>query len=115
MDNFMKTLKEYGADVESAMIRLMDDSELYEDCTRAFVHDSAFAELGKAIAEKDYENAFNSAHTLKGVAANLSLAPMVETISVMVEDLRSGVHDNLEMQYSALIKQLEKLKEILSL
>lgn len=44
----------------------------------------------KAIREKDTEQAFHYAHTLKGVCANLSLWRMQDAVSGVVEGLRMG-------------------------
>ena len=50
--------------------------------------------IEKYLAEKNVEEAFKSAHTLKGVAGNLGLDPIAKCASEMVELLRGK--DQLE-------------------
>ncbi|MEG2021293.1 MAG: Hpt domain-containing protein, partial [Oscillospiraceae bacterium] len=67
MDTLLAELKEYGADVDGAMGRFLDDVDLYKSCFVGFLNDEAFQKLGNAILNSDYEKAFEYAHTLKGV------------------------------------------------
>ena len=55
-----------------------------------FLEDPNYEEMIKAIREKDTEQAFHYAHTLKGVCANLSLWRMQDAVSGVVEGLRMG-------------------------
>lgn len=54
------------------------------------LEDPNYEEMIKAIREKDTEQAFHYAHTLKGVCANLSLWRMQDAVSGVVEGLRMG-------------------------
>lgn len=105
MNDFITRLTKYGADVPSALERFLDDAELYESCTATFMQDASFAALGQAIASANYEAAFEAAHTLKGVAANLSLTPLLRAISELVEALRAQNYTKLDEQYQAVLIQ----------
>ena len=59
-------------------------------CAIRFLEDPNYEEMIKAIREKDTEQAFHYAHTLKGVCANLSLWRMQDAVSGVVEGLRMG-------------------------
>ncbi len=48
--------------------------------------------LLESLEKKDYQEAFNAAHTLKGSAAALGLTPLYESVCKVVEDLR-GLRD----------------------
>ncbi|MDD3747243.1 MAG: Hpt domain-containing protein [Anaerostipes sp.] len=110
MEERMKQLRDYGADVDGALERFVDDTELYIQCLEAFDEEEAFGLLGKAIEEKEYEEAFNQAHTLKGVAGNLGLTPLFDMICDIVEPLRSKDYSDLDKKY----KDVMDAKEVVS-
>ena len=80
MSILLEKLENYGADVNGAMSRFLKDEELYAVCLSAFESDEGFAELGEALKNQDYQQAFDAAHTIKGVAGNLGLTPLFEAI-----------------------------------
>lgn len=102
MNEIIKGLKSWGCDVDAALDRFIRDEELYISCLEKFVDDAGFEQLKICLEDKNYEEAFNQAHTLKGVAANLGLDPMSECISNMVEDLRVKKYDNMEEKMKAI-------------
>ncbi len=104
------SLIKYGVDTESAIERFMGDSELYRSCLEAFFDDASIALLGEALMSNDCEKAFFAAHTLKGVAGNLGLNPIHETLVKIVEPLREGRCEGLEAEYEELLHELDALK-----
>ncbi|MEF9971731.1 MAG: Hpt domain-containing protein [Oscillospiraceae bacterium] len=112
MDKIIEKLKEYGADVDGAMRRFLDDEELYKSCFVIFLEDKAFLKLEEALAVEDYEKAFECAHTLKGVAGNMGLNPIYKVICDMVEALRSKEYSGLQSFNRELLRQLELLKQL---
>ncbi len=52
--------------------------------------DQTYALLAQSIQQKNYEQAFRAAHTLKGIALNLRLTPLYEASHDLTEFLRSG-------------------------
>ena len=113
METILDELKEWGCDIEGAMARFLDDTELYLTCLDTVVTDSAFVKLGEALAERDVKVAFDSAHTLKGVFANMGLTPMLRIVECIVEPLRDGIIDDLMNDYHKLLEMNEFLKDIL--
>lgn len=113
MNDFMTKMTMYGADVPAALNRLLDDAQLYERCVTAFTQDAGFAALQKAIADADYNEAFVQAHTLKGVAANLSLTPLLLAVSDLVEALRAQNYSALDTQCAAVLAQQQSLAALL--
>lgn len=94
-------LREYGADVDSGLERCMDSEDFYLKLVGRFPQEKSFVKLDQALAENDLDAAFEAAHALKGVAANLSLTPIYEPICEITELLRSRTqmdyHDKLEV------------------
>ncbi len=87
------TLKEcyeiLGADLDGALKRLSNE-KLVERFALKFLNDTSFEELEKALGDKNYEEAFRAAHTLKGVAANLSFSRLHDVSAEFTEMLRGG-------------------------
>lgn len=74
---------------KEAQGRLMKD-ELIQKFLFKFLDDKSFDRLCAAMDEKDYEQAFAEAHTLKGVSANMALTQLYQAAGKMTEDLRGG-------------------------
>ena len=112
MSVFIEKLGAHGVDTQMALSRFAGDEALYEMCFNMLLEDPSFAALGSSIAEKNYDEAFNAGHTLKGVTGNLELNAMYDVISVIVESLRSKQYDHLDTQYDAIMKEYEALKQL---
>ena len=89
-DENKRRLMEAGIDVDDALARLMQNEGLFLRLLRAFLQDGNFARVQEALAKGDVSSAFAAAHTLKGVAGNLSLRDLFARVSEVVECLRSG-------------------------
>ena len=85
-----KAYYEKGFDIVSARERFFGKRKMCERYVIRFLEDPNYEEMIKAIREKDTEQAFHYAHTLKGVCANLSLWRMQDAVSGVVEGLRMG-------------------------
>ncbi len=85
------TVKEFyeitGGDYARVTELLMRD-ELIKKFVLKFAEDGSYNNLKEAIAKGDIEGAFRAAHTLKGVAANLSFARLQSAVSDLTEQLR---------------------------
>ncbi|MEG2731875.1 MAG: Hpt domain-containing protein [Clostridium sp.] len=112
MSELLERLERYGADVEGAMGRFLEDHDLYGTCFSLFLKEDNFEKLGIALSEKDYTEAFEAAHTLKGVAGNMGLTPIYDVICTMVENLRSQDYSHVTEQYEEIMENLEQLKKL---
>lgn len=79
-----------GIDVDEAMERFMGNEALMMKFLLRFSQDENFAKLKQAMVQEDVQAAFEAAHTLKGVAGNLSMKTFFHQVSDIVEELRSG-------------------------
>ena len=66
----------------------LPDTCLVEKFVRKFPEDPSYAQLKQALADDCLADAFRAAHTLKGVAANLSFEPLRRSASALTELLR---------------------------
>lgn len=95
-------LRSFGANVDEGLSRMMGNEAFYLRLVGMGLSDSNFDKLSDALAKDDLDNAFEAAHALKGVLANLALTPLTQTASEMTELLRSRT----KMDYSAMLADL---------
>ena len=113
MKELFVKLKEAECDVEGALARFLDDEELYEQFYGELLNDEAFAKLGLALEERRITDAFEYAHTLKGIIGNMGLTPLFETVCEIVEPLRVGSMDGVLVKYYELLKQREYFSQFI--
>lgn len=89
-DMFWKNLKDMGVDVEKALERMKGNKDAYKEFLVEFFEDSDFEALAEALEAENAKEAFEYAHGLKGMAANLGLDSIHEKLSALVEILRPG-------------------------
>jgi chemotaxis protein histidine kinase CheA len=85
-----RDLQQAGVDVAGSLERFCGNEALLTRFWKEFLRDPSFADLQRAAAEGNVEDAFRAAHSLKGAAANLGLVPIVQAASPCVEALRAG-------------------------
>lgn len=89
-DELRAQLTEAGVDVESVMDRFLQNEALLERFMRKFKDDPNYLKLLQAVSEKNNDDAFTAAHTLKGVAGNLSMLALQKRVSEQCEMFRAG-------------------------
>ena len=82
-------LKEYGVDVDTGVARFVGKQDLYVKFLGKFLQDTSFKGLKESIEKEQYPEAFEYAHSMKGVCGNLSLSPITGQVSEMTEILRN--------------------------
>ena len=88
----VKELYDMIGDYNDAIKRMMNES-LIEALVVEFNTDTSYQLLKTSIANGNREDAFRAAHTLKGVAANLSLSKVQQVATELTEQLRSLEND----------------------
>ena len=79
-----------GVDWESGVKRLMGNEQLYRKLLAKFAasYGDAAGRIRNALSAGDRQTAHNELHTLKGVTANLSLAPLADLVLAAEQDAR---------------------------
>lgn len=77
-------------DIAGAKERFMGNEGLFKKFLFRFPNENQFSQLKQFVEENKAEEAFQAAHTLKGVVGNLSLVSVSEVLNPMVEVLRAG-------------------------
>ncbi|MCR5210118.1 MAG: Hpt domain-containing protein [Lachnospiraceae bacterium] len=85
-----KILEEGGIDYADGLARCLNDSSLYERVLEKFPADKSYSKIVESLAAGDAKAAFEAAHTLKGVSANLGLKDLYDSVFVLVESLRNA-------------------------
>ncbi len=99
-------LRAYGANVDEGIARCAGKEELYLKLVGRIPDDKGFGALRDAVESGNLDAAFEYAHGLKGVLANLSLTPMLEPVSRITESLRAKE----DRDYSADLNEMAEAK-----
>ena len=102
-----------GVDVDEVMERFMGNEALMMKFLLRFSQDENFAKLKQAMVQEDVQAAFEAAHTLKGVAGNLSMKTFFHQVSDIVEELRSGKLAEAEAKMPDLEAVYERTLDVL--
>ena len=78
-----------GGSYDDAINRLRSE-RLVQKFVLKFLNDGSYDLLCRSLEEKNYEEAFRAAHTIKGVCQNLSFTKLQDSSSRLCESLRSG-------------------------
>ncbi len=109
----LEDLRSYGANVEEGLNRCVNNEGFYLKMINKAVEDNSFEELYSAVNSKDLEKAFEIAHALKGVLANLALTPICEPVSEIVELLRNRTDTDYSEYLERIRVKREELQNLL--
>lgn len=79
-----------GIDYTEAMCRFGDNETLFKRLAVKFLDDPHYEALKNALSESDADTALREAHTLKGVAGNLSFTDLYHAASRVNDALREN-------------------------
>lgn len=82
-----------GVDLGETLERFVDNEELYFRCLRKILDDKNYSSMCEAIDNNDAKAAFDYAHALKGVSANLGLNKVYSEMKIITEVFRAGLMD----------------------
>lgn len=94
-------LSRIGVDTRILIDRFCGNIELAMRFLKKFPSDPNFETLQKAIEDGDEKKIEMSAHTLKGLCANLELKALSEAAAEIVAAVRGGQTDKLESLFDA--------------
>ena len=108
-----------GGNYEDVLGRLNSEA-LIRKFTFMFLEDPSYMRLKQALADKNYEEAFRNAHTLKGVCQNLSFDRLYEVSYELTELLRDktgeqpGIPETMEKVTEIYEITIDEIKKVLS-
>jgi HPt (histidine-containing phosphotransfer) domain-containing protein len=114
---FITALESIGADVKSALSRMLNKEEMYKKFLRKFREDTNILSLkeliesNETLSAQDSEKVFHYAHTIKGVTGNLGLTDLYNESSYICEATRNETADmtNIKAHFNMLWADYEKL------
>jgi HPt (histidine-containing phosphotransfer) domain-containing protein len=77
-------------DVEEGSKRVMNNIKLYVKLLGKFKEDQSMGQLNTALADGNMDTAYNAAHTVKGLAANLSLHELYKKCVELESQIKAG-------------------------
>ena len=90
MENLATIQSAKVIDFEDAMDRFGEDEALFRRLAGKFTSNTHLAELKKALSDNDLDAAYRAAHSLKGVAGNLSFAKLYHIACIVSKALETG-------------------------
>ena len=87
--------------------RCLNNEDFYLRLVNKALNDDSYFKLKEELANKNLDEAFKTAHSLKGVIGNLSLTPMYEIIYELTEYLRKKE----DIDYSNYLERLFMIRE----
>ena len=110
-------LEGLGVDIEETLERFVENEALFFRCLNKLEDDKNYTLLCEAIEEgTDAHKAFDAAHALKGVSANLGLNKLFIELREITEVFRAGSMDydtdNLERLKAAYSEAISTIKTL---
>lgn len=109
--NLFEELRALGVDVDDGVKRIMGNEKLYKKLLGSFVKMINEQALSPDFDTTDCTEAIEKAHAIKGTAGNLSLTPIYESYSEILNLLRGGKPDEAK---AVLEKIIPIQKDIIS-
>jgi HPt (histidine-containing phosphotransfer) domain-containing protein len=108
----IEDLKNFGANTDEALTRLMGNESFYLALIPKVFEDKNFELLSSGIADGDLDKAFDAAHSLKGVLGNLELTPILQPMLEITEHLRHKDDIDYKPYLEEIFRQKESLEKL---
>ena len=95
-----------GGDYADAIGRLRSE-RMIQKFVLKFLKDESFNLLCRSWEEKNFEEAFRAAHTIKGICQNLSIKKLGESGNELTEALRDGWTPEADVLFEEVKKDYE--------
>ena len=104
----LEQLRAWGADVDEALPRCLNNEAFYLRLAGKAAQEPAFDRLREALEAGDLDRAFDQAHALKGVTGNLALTPIDKPVRGITELLRARA----DTDYGPLLSEIIDRKSV---
>lgn len=88
--SLFEDLKKLGVDVDGGLKRINGNEKLYTKLLGSFTKSINTYYVGVDFDGTDYNETIERAHAIKGVSGNLSITPIYEAYTKIVDLLRAG-------------------------
>jgi len=103
-------------DFADGVKRVMNNTQLYIKFLTKFKNETRLDDLEAAIAAGNMDKAKNAAHTIKGVAANLSLAELYKQSLALETQIKGGAADPAQLNTvkTVFAKTLQEIDKVIT-
>jgi HPt (histidine-containing phosphotransfer) domain-containing protein len=103
-------------DFADGVKRVMNNTKLYVKFLTKFKNDTRLDDIDAAIAAGDMEKARNAVHTIKGLAANLSLAELYKQSLALETQIKGGAAEpaQIDTVKTAFAKTLQEIDRVIT-
>jgi len=103
-------------DVNEGSKRVMNNIKLYTKLLAKFIDDKSMAQIETALADEDNEAARGAAHTIKGLAANLSLTELFKHSLEVETSIKSNTLKPEQMAgfKNVYVKTIEEIGKVIA-
>lgn len=109
--NLQEELKELGVNVDEGINRLMGNASLYEKMLGTFVNMLEKSTVDPDFDSENYDDVIETTHAIKGASGNLSITPVYEAYTKIVDLLRNKQPEEAR---EVLVKVLPVQEEIVN-
>lgn len=102
-------LRELGVDVDGGLRRINGNEALYTRLLGSFVKAMKGNYVGPDFDASDCTEAIEKTHTIKGTSGNLSITPIYETYTKIVDLLRTGKPEEARALLEEILPVQEKI------
>ncbi len=106
-------LKELGVNTDEGLGRCLNNEAFYLRLVGMAASDEHFGQLRESVEADDLDAAFEHAHALKGVLANVSLTNVLEPIKDITEELRARTEKDYSDELDKIDEELAKVKALM--
>ena len=85
-------------DMEAGLGRVRGNAVIFKKMLGMFLGSKEFTAFEEALTANDYPKAADVAHAIKGLTGNLSLTPLFEESTKLMNQLREGSCDEATLQ-----------------
>ncbi len=104
------SLNKAGINAQVGVKRFAGNEGLYVKYLAKFPQDEIFLKLEEQWGQENYQEVFTLAHSLKGMAGNLSLESFLTKLNEFVECLRNGKNlSQAKELYPVLVEEYQKV------
>ena len=112
-ENMKQQLEKAGINFKTGMERFLGNETLFVSFLHKFPKDPSFSQLCIYMENSEVQAAFREAHTLKGVAGNLSLDGLSVLLVPFVERLREEKLEEAKLLFPSIREKYNQLNGII--
>lgn len=109
--SLFEELKELGVDVDGGLKRISGNEKLYTRLLGSFAKSINTYYVGADFDANDCNEAIEKTHAIKGVSGNLSITPVYDAYTKIVDLLRAGKPEEARPLLEQIIPVQEKIVE----